>query len=406
MCIHIDSVNEMANVQNKSTGPGNRRQDSSPGAIRDKKKIEELKQKYNIDKPEDLKQVYGLLNSGQLKFESQLGQQFDDEVYTAYQKLKEGGFKSGTSRKKDAGSFKTSNKTGAAGTKTKKKEVRRLEDYDEEMQAQIKLEMKKADRRRKLWITACSVVAAACIGYFAIYYIRADRSEQRWENLSQLIGSDALAGQPRAQDPFYTVSREEETEIPDVLDKYITLYNSNKNLIGWIKIDDTIIDYPVMQCDDNTYYLEHNFDQEEDRAGALFLDCNCDVVKGNDNYIIYGHHMTSGKMFASLPKYEDESYYEEHPYIIFDTIYEEAVYQVMYAFRSKVYNEDQVVFKYYQFIDAYSEEEFNSYMQEMADMAYYDTGVTAVYGDSLLTLSTCDYQETNGRFVVVAKRIR
>lgn len=394
----------MADVQNRSTGPGNRRQDSSPGAVRDKKKIEELRQKYNINKPEDLKQLYGLLNSGQLKFESQLGQQFDDEVYTAYQKWKDtGGLQSGM--KKGTGGLKTSKKKEKeAGAE--KKEVRRLEDYDEEMQAQIRLEMKKADRRRKLWIAACSVVAAACIGYFAVYYIRADRSAQRWENLSQLIGSDALAGQTQAQDPFYTVSREEETEIPDVLDKYITLYNSNKNLIGWIKIDDTIIDYPVMQCDDNTYYLEHNFDQEEDRAGALFLDCNCDVVKGNDNYIIYGHHMTSGKMFASLPKYESESYYKEHPYITFDTIYEEAVYQVMYVFRSKVYNEDQIVFKYYQFIDAYSEEEFNSYMQEMADMSYYDTGVTAVYGDSLLTLSTCDYQETNGRFVVVAKRIQ
>lgn len=387
----------MMNGQNRNTGSGNRRQDSSPGAVRDKKIIEGLREKYNIEKPEDLKQLYGLLNTGKIRFETQVGQQFDDEVYDAYQKWKEtGSLPSKTSKKKDA-----------AGAKTKKKEVRRLEDYDEEMQAQIKLEMKKADRRRKLWIAACSVVAAACIGYFAIYYIRADRSEQRWEDLSNLIGSDTLAGQGQAQNnPFYTVTREEETEIPDVLDKYITLYNSNKNLIGWIKIDDTIIDYPVMQCSDNTYYLEHNFDQKEDRAGALFLDCNCDVVKGNDNYIIYGHHMTSGKMFASLPKYESESYYKEHPYITFDTIYEEAVYQVMYAFRSKVYTEDQVVFKYYQFIDAYSEEEFNSYMQEMADMAYYDTGVTAVYGDSLLTLSTCDYQENNGRFVVVAKRIR
>lgn len=393
----------MTNGKNSNTGSGNRRQDSSPGAIRDQKTIEGLRQKYNINKPEELKQLYGLLNSGQIRFETQLGQQFDDEVYEAYQKIKNAdGFKSGTSKKKGTGGHKKD----AAGANAKKKESRRLEDFDEEMQAQIKLEMKKADRRRKLWIAACSIVAVACIGYFVIYYIRADRSEQRWEHLSNLVGSDALAGQRQPQNPFYTVTREEDTETPDVLDKYITLYNSNKNLIGWIKIDDTIIDYPVMQCNDNTYYLEHNFDQEEDRAGALFLDCNCDVVRGNDNYIIYGHHMTSGKMFASLPKYESESYYKDHPYIRFDTIYEEAVYQVMYAFRSKVYNEEQVVFKYYQFIDAYSEEEFNSYMQEMADLAYYDTGVTAVYGDSLLTLSTCDYQETNGRFVVVAKRIQ
>ena len=77
----------------------------------------------------------------------------------------------------------------------------------------------------------------------------------------------------------------------------------------------------------------------------------------------------------------------------------------MYVFRSRVYREDEIVFKYYQFIDANGEQEFNSYMKEMAAMSFYDTGVTAEYGDQLLTLSTCDYQETNGRFVVVAKKI-
>ncbi|MBP1592034.1 MAG: class B sortase [Oscillospiraceae bacterium] len=79
---------------------------------------------------------------------------------------------------------------------------------------------------------------------------------------------------------------------------------------------------------------------------------------------------------------------------------------MMYAFRSRVYDADQVVFKYYQFIDAHSEEEFASYMNEMSRLSYYDTGVTAHYGDRLLTLSTCDYNEENGRFVVVAKKIR
>ena len=78
----------------------------------------------------------------------------------------------------------------------------------------------------------------------------------------------------------------------------------------------------------------------------------------------------------------------------------------MYAFRSRVYTEDEITFKYYQFINANSEEEFNSYMAEMEAESFYDTGVRAFYGDQLLTLSTCDYQEQNGRFVVVAKRIQ
>ena len=129
------------------------------------------------------------------------------------------------------------------------------------------------------------------------------------------------------------------------------------------------------------------------------------MIKGCDNIILYGHHMKSGKMFGTLNKYSKQSYYEEHPTIKFDTIYEKGEYQIMYVFRSKVYSEEDVNFKYYQFINAGSEKEFNSYLNEMAALSLYDTGVTASYGDQLLTLSTCDYQENKGRFVVVAKKV-
>ena len=115
--------------------------------------------------------------------------------------------------------------------------------------------------------------------------------------------------------------------------------------------------------------------------------------------------MKSGQMFGSLSSYSDQSYCEKHPYIQFDTIYEKGLYEIMYVFRSRVYSEDEIVFKYYQFIDAQSEQEFDSYMNDMAEMSLYDTGVTASFGDQLLTLSTCDYQEKNGRFVVVAKKV-
>ena len=180
----------------------------------------------------------------------------------------------------------------------------------------------------------------------------------------------------------------------------------SSDLIGWVKIDDTNIDYPVMQTSDNEYYLTHNLNQENDRNGSIFMDKDCDVLKPSTNYIIYGHHMKSGNMFGKLDLYQDESYCKEHPYIQFDTIYEKGTYEVMYVFRSRVYREEEIVFKYYQFIDANSEQEFDSYMSEMASMSLYDTGVTAEYGDQLLTLSTCDYQEKNGRFVVVAKKVK
>ena len=191
----------------------------------------------------------------------------------------------------------------------------------------------------------------------------------------------------------------------EVLDEYKTLYNKNKSLIGWLKIDDTNIDYPVMQTANNEYYLDHNYNQEYDKNGSLFLDKDCDVVHRNTNLIVYGHHMKSGKMFGNLNQYGNEKYCKAHEIIQFDTIYEKGTYQVMYVFRTRVYNEDEVVFKYYQFLDAVSEKEFNSNMQEMAELSLVDTGVTASYGDELLTLSTCDSSETDGRFVVVAKRI-
>ncbi|WP_419093482.1 class B sortase, partial [Waltera sp.] len=176
-------------------------------------------------------------------------------------------------------------------------------------------------------------------------------------------------------------------------------------LIGWVKIDDTNIDYPVMQTTDNEYYLDHNLNQEYDKNGSIFMDKDCDVLKPSTNFILYGHHMKSGQMFGSLSLYSDQSYYEKHPCIQFDTIYEKGQYEIMYVFRSRVYSEDEIVFKYYQFIDAQSEQEFDSYMNDMAEMSLYDTGVTASFGDQLLTLSTCDYQEKNGRFVVVAKKV-
>ena len=148
-----------------------------------------------------------------------------------------------------------------------------------------------------------------------------------------------------------------------------------------------------------------NYKQQYDKNGSIFLDKDCDITNPGTNMIIYGHHMKSGRMFGNLKLYSNKAYYEKHPIIQFDTIYEEGRYQIMYVFRSRIYNENEVVFKYYQFFDVNSADEFYSAMDEMARMSLYDTGVTAEYGDKLITLSTCDNSEEDGRFVVVAKKV-
>ena len=277
--------------------------------------------------------------------------------------------------------------------------------FDEaELDRIVKEELKKQEKRRKLLVVCCSIAAIVCLGYFGIYNWYNYRTADNYKQLSELKDKEPAVSEAQAPVIHYT-SEEGQNTPPPVLDEYKNLLNKNKRLIGWVKIDDTNIDYPVMQTTDNEYYLDHNLNQEYDKNGSIFMDKDCDVLKPSTNLILYGHHMKSGQMFGNLSLYSDQSYYEKHPYIQFDTIYEKGLYEIMYVFRSRVYSEDEIVFKYYQFIDAQSEQEFDSYMNDMEEMSLYNTGVTAQYGDRLLTLSTCDYQEKNGRFVVVAKKV-
>lgn len=241
-----------------------------------------------------------------------------------------------------------------------------------------------------------------CFGYVAIYYLNAYISKGKNDTLSDIASyKSEEAGHTYVQKLKVVYTG------PKVLPKYETLYEKNKNLIGWLKIADTDIDYPVMQSvnGNGDFYLNHDYDGNEDRNGTLFMDDECDPKVPSTNLIIYGHNMKSGRMFGNLTAYKSESFYEKHKKINFDTIYRTGVYEVMYVFNTHIYSEAEITFKYYQFIEPNSEEEFDSAMKSMADMAMYDTGVTAKWGDELITLSTCDYDESDGRFVVIAKRI-
>ncbi len=375
-------------------------------ALRDQKKIDRIRSELNLDDPQQLYNLYGKLKSGAFRFETVVGTDFDDEIYEKVEKLKK---EERTAPKADSSSgapkvrkakpdHKQQNKRKPPG----KKPDHSQEIYDEEMQKQILHELHKREVRRKLIIGLSSLVAVFCFGYFGIYYYFNARTSMDYETLASLKGSDVLANAPKANEISLHKTG---FQLPDVLDEYKTLYEKNKKLIGWLKIDDTNIDYPVMQTSNNEYYLDHNYNQEYDKNGSIFMDCDCRVYPRSTNLILYGHHMKSGNMFGQLQKYAKESYGKKHSVIQFDTIYEKGTYQVMYVFRSQVYNDTDVVFKYYQFLDANSEDEFNYYMKEMAALSLYDTGVTAAYGDDLLTLSTCDHSQTDGRFVVVAKRI-
>lgn len=358
-------------------------------SLRDLEKIKEIRSAYDLNNPEDIKQVYAYLAGGSYRFESVIGDDFDDEIYTLYSKIKEKASKPIEKKKS-----------------TKAKKTVTLADCDDELKEAVKKELHRQEKRRTFLIFAFAFVAVLCFGYFAYDRYQTYRSASDTQQLASIKEQNKTPGTAhRPQIETDETDENTKEKEPEVLEDYKTLLNMNKDLIGWLKIADIGIDHPVMQAGDNDYYLRRNFDEEYDKNGCLFLDYQCDILNRNTNWIIYGHNMQSGNMFGKLDKYSDEEYYKAHPKFEFDTIYEKGAYEIVYVFRSKIYNEDAVVFKYYQFLDVQSEVEFNSNMAEMKKLSLYDTGITPEYGDELLTLSTCDYQENNGRFVIVARKI-
>ena len=195
---------------------------------------------------------------------------------------------------------------------------------------------------------------------------------------------------------------------PVPLPQYAQLRAMNSEFFGWLTIEDLEIDYPVMYSPVRPeYYLTRDFYGKESLTGVPFIDEKC-PPDGNF-YLIHGHHITDLRfksMFGKLFAYDDAAYWREHPTFRFDTVYEEREYEVLAAFYTKIYfEEDKDVFRYYRCTDLRDPAVFEEYVREVKAAACYDTGVTAVYGDELIALSTCSYHDANGRFVIVAKRL-
>ena len=368
-------------------------------ALHDKAEIEKIKKQRNTDTPEQIDALLADIAQGKIRLYTILKEDFTEELQDKKETLLKAGdgFGKEDKRKKPAGRQRASSGKSKSHTS--------LDEFDADMQKRILKEMKKREHIRRGIVAVCSLLVVGSLAYLADYSYRTKRLDD-YNAIQKNLKNTALTTPETPETPVIHYDDDTADTLPDILPEYQTLYSLNKRLIGWVKIDDTYIDYPVLQTVNNDYYLNHNFDQEEDKNGSIFLDKDCSIYPRSTNLILYGHHMRSGRMFGQLNKYSSEKFYKEHKYIQFDTIYEKGTYEVMYVFRSKIYEESEIVFKYYQFTDAVSETEFESNMMQMADMSLYDTGVSAEYGDELLTLSTCDYYTSDGRFVVVAKKIR
>ena len=246
----------------------------------------------------------------------------------------------------------------------------------------------KHKKTKKIILILVSLIIIAAISYVIYYNYQKMQQDKDLEELQEYMDTQI----------------EEQSE--ESINKVKELQEINADVKGWIQIKDTNINYPVLQTTDNDYYLTHNYKKQKNKYGSIYLKNEVNIDDNNSNLILYGHNMKDDKMFNNLLKYEDQNYYEEHKEITLVTQKEERKYQIIAAFKSRVFYQDEKnVFRYYNYTNFQTKEMFDEYIDNINRIKLYDTGVTANYQEQLLTMITCEYSQENGRMVVVAKRV-
>ncbi|MBQ2854386.1 MAG: class B sortase [Oscillospiraceae bacterium] len=210
--------------------------------------------------------------------------------------------------------------------------------------------------------------------------------------------------EPEETDPEGTFSEAEIRDENGMLAEYGEIYAQNSDLVGWIRIDGTKLDNPVVQTPDRpNYYLDHDFYGTPSAWGAIYAREECDIYEPSDNITLYGHNMRDGSMFAVLNDYTNKATWENNPLIFFDTLYEYHVYKIFAVFKTSANLGEG--FTYHNMIEAENKADFDEFIATAKELSFYDTGITPQYGDKVICLSTCEYTLDNGRLVMAAVRI-
>ena len=262
------------------------------------------------------------------------------------------------------------------------------------------------NKKQKILIAGAAFFAALFL-FAGIMLCRERRdsqqSAQAFETLAALVVEKPELTIPSEDNPSEDNVQNEPAPQITAAEKYAAIHEQNSDFVGWLRIDGTNINYPVMQSLDNpNFYLKHSFNKEYSNYGVPYVQENCELGVADDT-IIYGHHMNDGSMFADLCKYESEDFYREHKTIHFDTMEGFGEYEIIAVFKTVAYSNSG--FPYHCFVNADNQADFDNFISRCNELQLYDTSVTAKYGDKLITLSTCEYSRTNGRMVIVAKKI-
>lgn len=280
----------------------------------------------------------------------------------------------------------------------------------------------KKTLRSLVWraLPACLLAVAVSVGSIWVYQKVEDMDAKR--HLEDLQETLSVSGAPSSgesarqeKDLVQTATVQGDSSIesigvsgqekPPVLEKYRELSDQYPELFGWLTIPDTGINYPVMQsATEKDYYLHHSYEGRPDDEGALFVDPASGGYPMDDNIVVYGHNMKNGHLFGELKNYSVESYFQNNREILFDTLYETNRYEVVTVVQTHIKKEAEDGFRYYQFFNYGTRKEFQACVDFIQENQIYDVENKLQYGDKLLMLSTCDYAQDNGRFVVVARK--
>lgn len=216
---------------------------------------------------------------------------------------------------------------------------------------------------------------------------------------------DLQSQRPQATAAPTPTATPEPTPLP--LMDFTSLQDQNPDVVGWITIDGTPVDYPVLQGTDNEFYLRHGLDGEYDIEGIPFVDYECDVENGR-HLIIYGHNMGEGEngRFSSLQRYKDPTYYAQHPMIQLNTLYDSTLYKVVAVYALTARTDDPDYFAFNAYADFADDAAEQQYLDEIARRAFYTTGDYAHADERLLTLCFCTYEMEDARMMVMARPLR
>lgn len=236
----------------------------------------------------------------------------------------------------------------------------------------------------------------AAFGGYQVYreYSESQESADSYTDLKEHAFFPELPPSEDGDETNLSESGETETEPVGPTVDFDALLEINDDCVGWIYIDETAINYPVVQSSDNSYYLKHLFDGKWNSSGCIFLDSRVDSDLSNRHSIIYGHHMKNGTMFSGLTEYKKQQYYNEHPEALFIT--PDEIYRIEF-FAGYVASVDNLAWK----ISFESDEEFDVWIKDAKERSWFESTLFPAVTDRILTLSTCSYEFDNARFVLL-----